>query len=107
MTYRANQQQKEKDQKENQEETSSNDKEFKPEILVECEYKEKKYVRLKANTCYDGKEVSFSTGEKYKDKDFVWVEVQPVKWLVDEKANIAISEKILFAGVQFNKKNKV
>ena len=42
-----------------------------------------------------------SNGEKYKRGDYVWVEVQPIKWLIDEKSDIALSERILFAGVQF------
>ena len=48
---------------------------------------------------------SLSNGESYKNGDIVWVEVQPVKWLVDEKSHIMITEKIIFAGVQFNKDN--
>ena len=31
-----------------------------------------------------------------------WVAIEPITWLVDEKANIALSKKILFAGVQFS-----
>ncbi len=33
---------------------------------------------------------------------FVWVEVAPVKWLVDERAKMMLTDKLIFAGVQFN-----
>ena len=39
--------------------------------------------------------------------DDVWVEVLPVKWLVDEKSRMMITEKLIFAGVQFNKERKL
>lgn len=71
--------------------------------LEEYEYKGKRYVRVKANSCFDGNSFTLSNGQQYKDGDFVWVEVSPVKWLVDEKYHIMIPEKLIFAGVQFNK----
>lgn len=76
---------------------------FEPINLTEYEYEGKKYVRVMANTSYGGNKILLSNNEKYKDGDFVWVEVLPVKWLVDEKNDIAVSEKLLFAGVQFKK----
>ena len=30
-----------------------------------------------------------------------WIEVQPIKWLVDEKNKLMVTEKILFAGIPF------
>ena len=63
----------------------------------EYQYNGKRYVRVKAK-----REFQLSNGEKYKDGDYVWVEVSPVKWLVDKKAKIMITEKLIFAGVQFN-----
>ena len=32
----------------------------------------------------------------------MWVEVEPVKWWVDEKSKIMLTEKLIFAGIQFN-----
>ena len=46
---------------------------------------------------------TLSNGETYRDGDKVWVEVAPVKWLVDEKARTMITEKLIFSGVQFNR----
>ena len=77
---------------------------FQLQIHQEYEYNGKRYVRVKANSCYDGCNFTLSNGEKYRDGDNVWVEVEPVKWLVDERARIMITEKLIFAGVQFNKK---
>ncbi len=77
------------------------DKLFQPQTHQEYEYKGKKYVRVKANLGYAT--FTLSNKESYNEGDIVWVEVSPVKWLVDEKANIITTEKIVFSGVKFNK----
>ena len=69
---------------------------------VEYEYNGKKYIRVIANTHYEGEFVVFSNGEQYKDGDVVWVEVSPVKWLLDKKTKIMVAKHILFAGIEFN-----
>ena len=69
----------------------------------EYEYNGKRYVRVQANSYYDEKDFTLSNGEDYCDGNSVWVEVAPVKWLVDERAKMMITEKLIFAGVQFNK----
>ena len=61
----------------------------------------KRYVRVKVNTRYGLNKITLSNGEKYSVGDYVWVEVSPIKWLVDEKAKIMVTDKIIFAGVQF------
>ena len=77
------------------------DEKFKVQIIDEYLFSDgKRYVRVKSNQ-YFYKEFTLSNGEKYKEGDYVWVEVMPIKWLVDEKEDIALSERILFAGVQF------
>ena len=77
-------------------------KKFAPKQHEEYEYNGKRYVRVKANS-YNGGDFILSNDEEYGDGDNVWVEVLPVKWLVDEKSRIMITEKLIFAGVQFNK----
>lgn len=79
------------------------DSAFLAQIHTEYEYNGKRYVRVKANSYYDGDKFKLSNGQEYCDGDFVWVEIQPVKWLVDEKEKLMITEKLIFAGVQFNK----
>ena len=81
----------------NKEDTS-----FQPQTHQEYEYNGKRYVRVKANSYYDGGDLTLSNGEQYRDGDNVWVEVQPVKWLVDEKEKVMLTDKLIFSGVQFN-----
>ena len=78
------------------------DTSFQPQAHQEYEYNGKRYVRVNANSYYDGNYFTLSNGEKYKDGDSVWLEVSPVKWIVDEKSHMMITEKLIFAGVQFN-----
>ena len=75
---------------------------FEPKRHEEYQYNEKRYVRIEANSCFDGEEFQLSNGERYRNGEMVWVEVLPVKWLVDKKAKIMLTEKIIFAGIQFN-----
>lgn len=78
------------------------DEKFSAQIIEEYSFNDgKKYVRVKANSYYDGSEFKLSNGVEYRNGDYVWVEVQPIKWLIDEKSDIALSERLLFAGVQF------
>ena len=74
---------------------------FKAQRHEEYEYKGKRYIRVKANSCFDGEDFKLSNGESYSDGDQVWVEVEPIKWLVSERDKLMLAEKIIFAGVQF------
>lgn len=77
------------------------DKVFKPKTYKEYLYNGKKYVRVIANTCFSGADVTLSNGDSYKDGDAVWVEVSKIKWLIDEEKEIAITKNIIASGVQF------
>jgi len=73
---------------------------------VKCDeyiFNEKKYIRVRANLFNYGY-TQLSNGENYKNDDFVWVEVTPVKWLVDENKKIMVAKHILFAGIPFGDK---
>ena len=72
---------------------------FKPVTYDEYEYQNKKYIRVKANAYFDP--TMLSNGACYRDGDYVWVEVSPVKWLIDDKAGILISKKGLVSGIRF------
>ena len=78
------------------------DEKFLAKQHEEYEYNGKRYVRVEANSDFEGGEFQLSNGESYRDGDNVWVEVQPVKWLVDERAKVMITDKLIFSGVQFN-----
>ena len=77
--------------------------EFQTQTHVEYEYNGKKYIRFKDNSYFGSNEFILSNGEKYRDGDYIWVEVSPIKWIVDEKEDIAITKKLIFLGVQFNR----
>ncbi len=68
----------------------------------EYEYNGKRYVRVEANSDFGGNAFTLSNGEQYRDGDNVWVEVSPVKWLVDEREKVMLTDKLIFSGVQFN-----
>ena len=78
------------------------DEKFLAKQHEEYEYNGKRYVRVEANFDFEWGEIQLSNGESYRDGDNVWVEVQPVKWLVDERAKVMITDKLIFSGVQFN-----
>lgn len=72
--------------------------------ISEYEYNGSKYARVNANLYFNYKDIILSNGEKYSNNDVVWIEVKPIKWLVDENQDIAITDKIILAGLQFHKK---
>ena len=74
---------------------------FKPVTYEEYEYQGKKYIRIKANSDFDGRKLKLSNGVEYRDGDYVWVEVSPVKWLIDDKTKTLISKKGLVSGIRF------
>lgn len=78
---------------------------FKPVTYEEYEYQGKEYIRIKANSVFVGKRFLLSNGVKYRNGDYVWVEVSPVKWLIDDRTGILISKKGLVSGIRFLDKN--
>lgn len=52
---------------------------FNPVTYEEYEYQGKKYIRIRANSDFDGNKFKLSNGVEYRDGDYVWVEVSPVK----------------------------
>ena len=66
-------------------------------------YKGKKYIR----SFFKFPPLESFTGKISHDvSDPYWIAVEPIEWLVDKKADIALSEKILFAGVRYNDKRE-
>lgn len=72
---------------------------------LEYEYKNKYYVRMECKCDNSVYRLKLSNGESYGQFDVIWFEVEPVKWLVSEDRKLMISEKLLFSGVPFGKKN--
>ena len=78
---------------------------FKPVTYEEYEYQGKKYIRIKANSDFDGNKFKLSNGAFYRDDDYVWVEVSPVKWLIDDRTGILVSKIGLISGIRFLGRN--
>ena len=80
---------------------------FQPVTYDEYEYKDKKYIRIRANSSFDYENFLLSNGAFYRDDFYVWVEVSPVKWLIDPETKLLISKLCLVSGIRFHDKNKV
>ena len=80
--------------------TDEYDEYFIPVTFEEYEYQGKRYIRVMfcdnpATT------TTLSNGVAYRDGDHVWLEVSPVKWLIDNKTKTLISKKGLVSGIRF------
>lgn len=71
--------------------------------FVEFTYNGKKYIRFNNTTNDNG--CVLSDGRTVQCNTVYWVEVEPIKWLIDGKADLAISKKCLFSGIKFNNQN--
>ena len=74
---------------------------FKGITYDEYEYQGRKFIRVKANSDFYGGRFELSNGIEYRDGDFVWVEVSPVKWLVDDITGTLISKIGLVSGIRY------
>ena len=65
----------------------------------EFEYNGKRYVRVKSNDTDEN--FKLSNGVTVHPGMYVWVEVSPIKWIVDEKAKLLVSKTLLASGIRF------
>ena len=75
------------------------DTNFRARAHTEYEYNGSKYIRFVGDSNCDG--FVLSDGRTIQSGNTYWVRVEPITWLVDERANIALSKKLIFSGVQF------
>ena len=75
------------------------DTSFRARTHTEYEYNGSKYIRFVGDSNCAGEVLS--DGRTIKTGQAYWVRVEPITWLVDERANIALSKKLIFSGVQF------
>jgi len=75
---------------------------FEPKKLGIYEYNGERYVR----TQMKGRLSLLSNGQQYEQNDIVWIRVKPIKWIIDEKELIMVTESVVFAGVPFNAREK-
>ena len=74
---------------------------FTPVTYEEYEYQGKRYIRIRANSDFEGNKFKLSNDIEYRNGDYVWVEVSPVKWLIDDKTKLLISKIGLVSGIRF------
>ena len=76
------------------------DEYFIPVTFEEYEYQGKRYIRV---IFYNNSATTttLSNGVAYRDGDHIWLEVSPVKWLIDDKTKTLISKKGLISGIRF------
>ena len=72
---------------------------FRARTHTEYEYNGSKYIRFVGDSNCNGKVLS--DGRIIQSGNTYWVRVEPITWLVDKRANIALSKKLIFSGVQF------
>ncbi len=77
------------------------DKDFRAQQHQEYEYNGKRYVRVEVKTLCNNP-TTIANGVSVSIGDTVWIEVQPIKWLVDEQSKMLVSKRGIFAGVRFN-----
>ena len=82
------------------------DQYFQPVTYEEYDYNGKRYIRIRANSDYRSNSFKLSNGESYRNGDYVWVEVSPVKWLIDDKTQTLVSKRGLLAGIRFHTKDR-
>ncbi len=76
---------------------------FTPVTYEEYEYQGKRYIRVTANSIYNNNKFKLSNDIKYLNGDYVWLEVSPVSWLIDDETHSLIAKKGLVSGIRFNK----
>ena len=84
----------------NSNERFNNDK-FLPLQRIEYEFQGKKYINIKAYNSIMNPHFLLSNNVKYSSGDYIWVEVTPVKWLIDDENKQLISKYSLVSGVRF------
>ena len=68
----------------------------------EYEFNGKRYVRYDLNENNYNYEAKFIENPDGRRREYIWFEVQPVKWLVDEDYKIMVTDKIILGGVPYN-----
>ena len=74
--------------------------------LEEYDWGGRGFVRVTANSCYNGLPFTLSNGVAYRDGDPVWVETEPLVWLLDEHLSLLVSKQILVSGIPFRHRDR-
>lgn len=71
----------------------------------EFEYNGKKYIRvISSDAIHGNKKIYLNNGFSLENLEAkpVWIEVEPIRWLVDEKSKTLVCKKGIASGIQFN-----
>lgn len=77
----------------------ANSEKFSPVQHEEFEYNGKRYVRVKSNDTDEN--FKLSNGVTVNPGMYVWLEVSPIKWIVDDRAKMLVSKTLLASGIRF------
>lgn len=74
----------------------------------EYEYQGNKYIRVLKNshTYFPDSDKTNNQAIKAADGEPVWIQVSPVKWLLDKKSGLLIAKDCLLSGIRFDRKVK-
>lgn len=67
--------------------------------FIEYEYNGKKYIRVVPNKEKLTNSNVFSDKSLISSKDYYWIKVEPIEWLLDEEKDIALTKKILTSNI--------
>ena len=62
----------------------------------------KKYTTKKLDLYFTSPMETLSNGTTYPNKEYVWIEVEPIVWLIDEKNKALISKRGLISGIRID-----
>lgn len=74
-------------------------KPFNPITLEEYTKDNCYFVRVPVNTSFNYP-IRFTNQLEYANGDFIWILVEPIKWLVDEESHKIVTKKLLLSGIQ-------
>jgi hypothetical protein len=75
------------------------DKSFKAQVLPVYEHERNLYTKCEV---YSGSTAEITMSDGQNGEESYWFQVEPLNWLIDD-SGIAITEKVIFAGVQMSK----
>ena len=79
---------------------------FKAISYPEYELDGKRYIRVLSKLSRYGEEERLSNDKEIIDGREYWVQVEPIKWLVDPKEGTMVAQKCLLGGIQFDTKKE-
>lgn len=70
------------------------------EYCSEYEYGDKRYIRIMSGEA--GIDSYLSNGNKVIEGKAYWIEVEPVKWFIDEREKLLVAKECIMSGIEFD-----